>query len=56
MTPIHTHRKGPVAAALMQRLSSESEQLNIDIRLDWQLLVESMLRRRLLIDLAISVG
>ena len=41
---------------LMQRLSAEYQQLHPDIRLDWQALDESILRRRLLSDLAISEG
>ena len=41
---------------LMQRLSREYEQLHPAIRLDWRVLDESILRRRLLSDLAIGEG
>jgi sorbitol/mannitol transport system substrate-binding protein len=41
---------------LMQRISAEYEQLHPGISLDWRVLDESILRRRLLSDLAISEG
>ena len=41
---------------LMQRISAEYEQLHPDITLDWRILDESILRRRLLSDLAIAEG
>ncbi|WP_320823640.1 extracellular solute-binding protein [Reinekea sp.] len=41
---------------LMQRISAEYKQLHPDITLDWRVLDESILRRRLLSDLAISEG
>ena len=41
---------------LMQRISAEYEQLHPGITLDWRVLDESILRRRLLSDLAISEG
>jgi len=40
----------------MKRLSSEFERENPSIQLDWRVLDESILRRRLLSDLAVSAG
>lgn len=40
----------------MRRLSSEFEKANPDIQLEWRLLAENTLRRRLLSDLAIADG
>ncbi|EAR09215.1 extracellular solute-binding protein [Reinekea blandensis] len=41
---------------IMERMSKEYERLNPDIQLDWRVLDESILRQRLLSDLAMNAG